>query len=160
ADTREDGKPPLGRLSGRGGSALPDFSLAGVPGLTPAAAWPLALGLAALSWWALYRAFHSMTMAEEPSLQEEAAAAAESSAGIATLPLRSPEDDSGETAPELHPQLAADLDGALAEQDHLDDEESFEALEKELAGIASIDSLENALTRLTAILRERWGVSG
>ena len=140
---------------------MPDFSQVGVAGLPPAAAWPLALGLAALSWWALYRAFHSMTMAEESSLLVGTAEASESSAGIATLSLPlDPSDDATEDAPLLHPQLAADLDAALPEHEHTDDWERCEALEKELAEIASVDSLEIGVTRCTGILRERWGISG
>lgn len=140
---------------------MPDFSLAGVAGLPPSAAWPLALGLTALSWWAFYRAFHSMTMAEETSLQEEAAAASRSSAGTRTLSLPfDSSEDSGEDGTIRHPELAPDLDAALPESERLDDEEGFEALEKELAEIATVDSLDIAVTRCAGILRERWGVSG
>src|SRR5262252_5692763 len=56
---------------GRGGFALSEFSLTGLSltgpaGMTPVG-WLAALGLTAVLWWVLYRAFHAMTVADEAS---------------------------------------------------------------------------------------------
>jgi signal transduction histidine kinase/ActR/RegA family two-component response regulator len=122
---------------------LPDFSLTGPGGMT-SVGWLIALGLATLTWWVIYRAFHAMTVADDRSLGETEGSSRAADPGDPEL--------HGE--PILHPQLVADHEDSTGA-----DWDRFERLEKELAEISSADSLEMGVTRCAGLLRERWGAS-
>src|SRR5215831_10315613 len=157
ADTEEDGAPSRGArqalarrftrpgiLQAAGGFALPDLSLFGPAGMTPLS-WLIAFGLALVTWWIVYRAFHGMTVADDAATPKDVAGPAAESA---TVPVTADGDAI------LHPRLVDDLDPSeTGEWDR------FESLEQELAEIAAAESLEIGVTRCAGLLRERWGAA-
>ena len=123
---------------------MPDLSLFGPAGMTPLS-WLIAFGLALVTWWIVYRAFHGMTVADDAATPKDVAGPAAESA---TVPVTADGDAI------LHPRLVDDLDPSeTGEWDR------FESLEQELAEIAAAESLEIGVTRCAGLLRERWGAA-